>query len=399
MQRLKKRLCELESRGKQVGAAEAEPSTPSTILSPVATQMGPSECMFQGLRRDKTEWHYQSIEPSEPLESLLDRATPIPSKTLWGRLIRSLESHRACKHKQAPVNTLLGLVHVRFAEIPVQKLPLSDMRIAAILSCTSFHLPDSIEYSPLVRSLLPDSVEGFPCGIVPADSRDAQAMVWFFESNKSLFVAFRGNHNLDRFYKNMGLLQVEEQRGGESRNAVSGLVADFRRIEIFLRPLLEPIVPHANQIFFVGAGIGGGIATIAAPFIGQLFDRQVNCITFGSPKVGNEYFVEWYESRVASTLRVVSSSDPVPYLPLNRPDLMHVCDSLCISKNGYVERWGKNLKPSPKVTVTIENMDFDDFRWEHYAHKYRKMILALISRSNKGLPTTKMHQKLDRGRI
>ena len=162
---------------------------------------------------------------------------------------------------------------------------------------------------------------------------------------------------------------------------------------------MEQWAPHADRIICTGYGLGGAIATIAGPFIGELFKRKCDVITFGSPKVGTKDFVEWYKLHVDKTYRIVYTNDPLPYLPATRKDMGHVCDSICVSKNGYLEKWPHSLSASPNILVGISKIDFEDFRWEHYANKYRKMVIAAITRENKGLSNSRAHNKLLRGKV
>ena len=73
--------------------------------------------------------------------------------------------------------------------------------------------------------------------------------------------------------------------------------------------------PH-QRVICTGHSLGGALATLAALDIQYNFpDKQVSCYTFGSPKVGNDYFVKSYNKRVPNTYRFVNSADKVPDLP------------------------------------------------------------------------------------
>ncbi len=77
--------------------------------------------------------------------------------------------------------------------------------------------------------------------------------------------------------------------------------------------------PH-QQIVCTGHSLGGALATLCAVDIKyNLPDKVVSAYTFGSPKVGNAEFVNFYNKLVPQTYRVVNSVDVVPNLPPNIP--------------------------------------------------------------------------------
>jgi len=333
-------------------------------------------------------------------ESILDLSNPKPFDKFDRRVQEHVDTHKMSKRRQAPVSTTLGLVHVRFADISISHIPIIELRLASMLSLLAFHTPETLRTTPFASEVFPQMEVGFPMCITPGNPSDIQATLWHMKQSRTLYIAFRGNHDLDEVFPALGLSESHDGCIDESHHVVNDWFAeDFKRIEIFLRPILQERTQSTDRIVCIGAGLGGAVATIAAPFIGELLKRKCDCITFGSPKVGNRDFVEWYKLHVDKTHRVIYSNDPLPYLPFSRRDMEHVTDSICISKNGYLEKWPRTLRASPNILVGISKIDFDDFQWEHFANKYRKIILAAIIRDKKGLETFRVHNKLVRGTI
>ncbi len=79
------------------------------------------------------------------------------------------------------------------------------------------------------------------------------------------------------------------------------------------------------KVLITGHSLGGAIATLCALDLqykqedGSLKDEKspekLQCITFGSPRVGNKAFVESYNRRVPHTCRVVNGNDPATHFP------------------------------------------------------------------------------------
>ena len=74
-----------------------------------------------------------------------------------------------------------------------------------------------------------------------------------------------------------------------------------------------------KKIVFVGHSLGGALATLAAFDVrANTGNNNVNCVTFGSPRVGNKSFATAFNTTVKDTIRVVNAADPVTAVPLIR---------------------------------------------------------------------------------
>lgn len=70
------------------------------------------------------------------------------------------------------------------------------------------------------------------------------------------------------------------------------------------------------RVLCCGHSLGGALATIASVWAALTYpDADVRCVTFGSPMVGNEGFVNAWRQVVGTRLRAVHAADPVPSLP------------------------------------------------------------------------------------
>ena len=70
------------------------------------------------------------------------------------------------------------------------------------------------------------------------------------------------------------------------------------------------------RIAIVGHSLGGAVATLAAFDLSLIANpKHLYVFTYGSPRVGNQYFAQIYGERVKSTWRFVHAADPIPHLP------------------------------------------------------------------------------------
>ena len=87
------------------------------------------------------------------------------------------------------------------------------------------------------------------------------------------------------------------------------------RIHIEVKRLLDNSTPSC-RIICTGHSLFGAIASIAAVDCSLLYDVPVDCITFGSPRVGSRAFVKLFNTSVDTSFRCVHLKDPVTFSPL-----------------------------------------------------------------------------------
>ncbi|CAE7208577.1 LIP [Symbiodinium sp. CCMP2456] len=81
----------------------------------------------------------------------------------------------------------------------------------------------------------------------------------------------------------------------------------------------------SRKVVLVGYSLGGALATLGALDLCCKGFRQVELITFGSPRVGNEMFRNFFREKCLTTgalrvARFVNTLDLVPHVPLNPAD-------------------------------------------------------------------------------
>lgn len=72
---------------------------------------------------------------------------------------------------------------------------------------------------------------------------------------------------------------------------------------------------HTRRLIITGISLGGGLASISFVDIRATKEfENVEVITFGSPRVGNRKWAEWFDTITKST-RIYIREDPIAFLP------------------------------------------------------------------------------------
>ncbi|UTA46979.1 lipase family protein [Simiduia sp. 21SJ11W-1] len=97
-----------------------------------------------------------------------------------------------------------------------------------------------------------------------------------------------------------------------------------------------------HTIHCVGHSLGGALATLAADWLKSTSGREIKLYTFGSPRVGLDFFANSAERRIgpSNVFRVYHQTDPVPMVPTW--PFMHIPDG---GKGDLLLPSGLHLKP------------------------------------------------------
>lgn len=143
--------------------------------------------------------------------------------------------------------------------------------------------------------------------------------VHIVHSNNKLSIAFRGTTNKQevlRFFKMKQKPLYVEERGLIVGHVHSGFLGSFQTI----KPIISEAITRYNpqKITFSGHSKGGALAKIASVYYNSVFDKQVSCHCFGSPRVGDELFLQEY-NMVVDQFNMAHFNDFVVTLPTHYP--------------------------------------------------------------------------------
>ncbi|BFM10666.1 lipase family protein [Simiduia litorea] len=111
--------------------------------------------------------------------------------------------------------------------------------------------------------------------------------------------------------------------GGEVHQ---GFYYTFQSFLPDLDSFIKSLPPSIHTIHCVGHSLGGALATLVADYLRKVSSRRTKLYTFGSPRVGLQFFAEGSARRLGrdNIFRVYHKTDPVPMVPTW--PFMHVPD-------------------------------------------------------------------------
>ena len=132
-----------------------------------------------------------------------------------------------------------------------------------------------------------------------------------------------------------------------------------------------------KKVIFAGHSLGGALATIGSLLTAVHVPEnvEIECFTFGSPRVGNSGFVSVFEKYVKTNHRIVNMIDPVPMIP-TRWRFRHVYGGKYLKENDITEDW--SLKD--RILSKIKNIMFckyniiDDHKLINYIDNIKNQI-------------------------
>ena len=134
----------------------------------------------------------------------------------------------------------------------------------------------------------------------------------------SLFVAYRGSSNIQNWIDNVQIRQ-ESPYQDASVGVEHGMYSLYASLRVDVRSILNNMVAKygTHRLLITGHSLGGALATLTtfdllyakAPFLVS------DLITFGSPRVGNERFAQYFEDFDVRITRVTHYYDMVPHVP------------------------------------------------------------------------------------
>jgi hypothetical protein len=204
-----------------------------------------------------------------------------------------------------------------------------DLLRAAVVSRLSYEEPSSFIQKAktvcptsgalaLVQGILPNQENQlgfFDTSKTRSSHEDTQAYAWL--SGNDMYMVFRGTEDLQDIIADIDVrLHVIRDNVKVHRGFYEQFEAISDEIEKYLKEASSQ--RKIDNIIISGHSLGGGLATIASTHFGLLYpDSKVTCITFGSPRVGNREFTNYFNSIVSQSLRIYDEEDPVPMVPMS----------------------------------------------------------------------------------
>lgn len=145
------------------------------------------------------------------------------------------------------------------------------------------------------------------------DSNNTNCIIFY--NNTSIDICFKGTTSIINIYSNMQIFL----KNYDNIQIHNGFLNQYLLIKNQLFYYIDNIIKNNNikEISFSGHSSGGAIANIASiDYCKKYSNIKINCVTFGSPKVGNKNFVNEYNKYVKNSYRIVNKYDIIEQLPL-----------------------------------------------------------------------------------
>ncbi len=195
----------------------------------------------------------------------------------------------------------------------------------------------------MFRSILPLKSAYFFSGSVT----DVQ-MYTLVVSDTFLIFAFRGTESrtdvrtdLSVWKRTLDDIAFLEDGNGDIR-VHAGFLQQYNTFKFEMMAAMYKRIWKSNKqkirVVFTGHSLGGALATLSATCAKAILKDQINaeCYTFGSPRVGNAAFVNYFDTHVDASTRYVHGADIVTRMP--RVMYKHVRGEHALGTATFLER-------------------------------------------------------------
>jgi hypothetical protein len=213
-----------------------------------------------------------------------------------------------------------------------------------------------------------------------------QANVYIFSSPGYLILSFSGTKHLQEWKYNMNSKKIEFPFVDETFYVHEG----FFDYYVSLRQSILNIVNNRDKscrVLCLGHSLGSPLGSYAALDIDYL-GFNVDCITFGSPRLGDYKFTEVFKKRIINRARIVNDKDIVPNFPSYIRGYFHTSPIIkIIDKNNIVSyEEERNILTkfniiSIYISFILQILKNNSIR-EHYMNSYLQQIQQITNNTN-----------------
>lgn len=214
------------------------------------------------------------------------------------------------------------------------------------------------------------------CPTLYKSQEDCEVLVCNHESD-TLVVAFRGTSSKKDVLTDLSVTREKLPLANTPFPLLPLVHSGFMSQFFSINSHIEGVVAEHNNIVFCGHSLGGALATIGSLYYSfQYPEKNISCVTFGSPRVGDNTFVSYFNERIPNTLRYVNDNDPVPCVP-TRWRFKHVGGLQWLNQDQIqqeipVWRFYRFLKNTMLSVVGYGYNAFDDHKCDNYINDIRE---------------------------
>jgi predicted lipase len=152
----------------------------------------------------------------------------------------------------------------------------------------------------------------------------------------SIFIGFRGSSNIQNWLDNLQISQINPY-DDQFIAVEKGFYKIYDSLQNSLHNTIDELSLkyQTTNILITGHSLGGAIASLFAfDIYYHSFPYHIeSLITFGSPRVGNDYFSEYMHSFKITSYRITHYYDIVPHVPEEFFNYKHISEEIWYSEN------------------------------------------------------------------
>ena len=148
---------------------------------------------------------------------------------------------------------------------------------------------------------------------------------------KTIFASFRGSVNIQNWIDNIHVSQIQPYNNTDI-SVEKGFYNLFTNLKDDVIKEIQDVSKKYNtrELLITGHSLGGALSTLLTFEMLYVENTNMNIklITFGSPRVGNEYFVSIFNEYSIYCNRITHYYDMVPHIPQEFLNYVHVSQEI-----------------------------------------------------------------------
>ena len=148
---------------------------------------------------------------------------------------------------------------------------------------------------------------------------------------KTIFASFRGSVNIQNWIDNIHVSQIQPYNNTDI-SVEKGFYNLFTNLKDEVIKEIQDVSKKYNtrELLITGHSLGGALSTLLTFEMLYVENTNMNIklITFGSPRVGNEYFVSIFNEYSIYCNRITHYYDMVPHIPQEFLNYVHVSQEI-----------------------------------------------------------------------
>jgi len=162
--------------------------------------------------------------------------------------------------------------------------------------------------------------------------KDSEQVILGYNTDYDIiFVSFRGSINIQNWIDNIHVSQIQPY-DDINISVEKGFYNLFTNLKTDVIKEINDISTEykTNNLLITGHSLGGALSTLLAfeLLYVENTDMNIKLITFGSPRVGNEYFVSTFNKLPIYSNRITHHYDMVPHIPQEFLKYVHISQEI-----------------------------------------------------------------------